>query len=179
MPLHNNQSDPVTPALQLSERWKSGQQVDVAEFVKGFTELPTAILLSIVLVDQYEQWRIGNAIVAEEYFHRFPSIKMDRSAAVDLIYREYVLREHFHQAQPDEEFIQRFPEFAEDLSLQLQIHRLVENQPWADGSDTQPQMQLRPSDLTLVDDSMQIEWRHVASKNIKEHLPQMQGYQVN
>lgn len=167
-----------SPAQMLWDRWQTGGQIDLTEFIKAHCDLSSSELISIVLVDQHQQWMRGNAVVAEGYIERFPWIQMDRSAALDLIYREYLLREQYGQVQTDEQFIERFPEFAEQLSLQLQIHRLVESQSSAANPDSQTLLYPLTDEITSIDRSRRLAWRREAMACVDPQLPVIPGYRL-
>ena len=53
------------------------------------------------------------------------------NAAIDLIFAEYLLREEQGERPPLEEFLGRFPQHADELKLQIELHR-------GDGEPTEP-----------------------------------------
>ena len=77
-------------------------------------------ILHQVLEEQLARIPTGNFTTAKEYFVRFPKLLNEPEYAVDIIYNEYVLREH--SAAPgltQAEYLSEFPDFAEALQQQF------------------------------------------------------------
>jgi tetratricopeptide (TPR) repeat protein/tRNA A-37 threonylcarbamoyl transferase component Bud32 len=69
-----------------------------------------------------ESWRAGLRIPAECYLDLHPTVRADEEGAFGLIYGEFALRESLGESPLAEEFVRRFPAYAERLRRQLAIH---------------------------------------------------------
>src|SRR5262249_4028554 len=73
--------------------------------------------------------KAGEQIPVERYLEQQPGLSSDPEGLLDLIYNEIVLREETGNPAPLEEYLQRFPQFAEQLQLQFTVHRVLEDVP--------------------------------------------------
>ncbi|MBY0523862.1 MAG: serine/threonine protein kinase [Gemmataceae bacterium] len=62
---------------------------------------------------------------AENVFEQFPTLAAQADSAVELIYTEFVAREHLGRAPNFEEYYQRFPRWQAELQAQFEVHRLL------------------------------------------------------
>jgi eukaryotic-like serine/threonine-protein kinase len=69
--------------------------------------------------------RCGEASRAEEFFDACPELTEDAETALDLIYRELVVRSELGTPPTADEYYERFPQWREPLSHQFQVHRLL------------------------------------------------------
>ena len=93
----------------------------------GSPNLDGQPLLDAVLDEQNVRWGRGDRPAAEEYFERFPALRNNPDAALDVIYHEFLLRRELGERPQPEEFIRRFPflsklliiaQFAADEAMQ-------------------------------------------------------------
>jgi serine/threonine protein kinase/WD40 repeat protein len=114
--------DDLAPARRLWSLWRRGQRPDVADFLEqaGVGD-PEEIVLAL-WVDQAERRRLGQWVAAESYLEAFPAVRDHAASAVDLIFAEYLLREEGGERPPLEEFLRRFPQHADELRLQIELH---------------------------------------------------------
>src|SRR5262249_31009066 len=80
------------------------------------------------------RWQAGERIPAEAYLERHPALQADVEGALELIYHEVLLREGQGEAPQLDEYLARFPQFAERLRLLFQVHRALEARPLPDRS---------------------------------------------
>jgi tetratricopeptide (TPR) repeat protein len=113
-----NEANADTPR-RLWGLWKAGEQPELAEFLAAAGPLGPLEVAAIIRVDQLQRWRIGQRLTAEHYLGAFPAVAADEEAALDVIYAEFVLRQGQGEAVDLEAFLSRFPQFAEQLRLQL------------------------------------------------------------
>jgi WD40 repeat protein len=141
---------PREPAQRLWRRWQSGQRPDLDTFLAHCGPLTLAQLAAVLRVDQRERWRAGERIEAEVYLTRHSALRDDPETAFDLIYNEFLLREEMGETPELGEYLQRFPEFADLLQLQLALHDSLDPKlaDW-DESET-PQLRPRPSSYPSV-----------------------------
>jgi serine/threonine protein kinase/tetratricopeptide (TPR) repeat protein len=78
-------------------------------------------------VDQNRRWQEGERVQVEAYLDDQPGLRADPEAVLDLIYNEIVLREEQGDRPQLEEYVRRFPQFAEHLRLQFDVHQLFED----------------------------------------------------
>ncbi len=119
-------ADPTTrPAYQLWQQWQAGRRPAVADFLAAAGPLSPAQLVAVLRVDQHERWRGGEPVRAEAYLEQFPALAQSEEHALDLVYGEYLLREQQGEAPDLAEYAARFPQFAEALGLQVELHRAL------------------------------------------------------
>ncbi len=114
-----------TPDAQLWQRWRQGERVDIGDFVAGFPDLEASELVAVLLIDQRERWHLGERIPAESYLRCFPNLESDAEAAVELVYGEFLLREERGERPELQEYHKRFPEYAQRLSQQVELHQAL------------------------------------------------------
>jgi serine/threonine-protein kinase len=128
-------------ARRLWGLWQDGQRPRVEEFLAAAGVTDAAVFLAVLRVDQSERFRMGEWVKAETYLAAFPAVRDDPELTVDLVFAEFLLREEAGQAPADEEYLRRFPAHAEELRLQLELHRAMAtvagpSTRWGDESET-------------------------------------------
>src|SRR5262249_14560819 len=83
-------------------------------------------LAATLRVDQRERWSIGERVPAADYLRRFPTLRDDAEAAVELIYGEFLVREALGEAPDLEDYLREHPEYAGPLAIQIELHRALE-----------------------------------------------------
>src|SRR5262245_55068328 len=89
---------------------------------------PTAVppgLLAAMLDEQRRAWRNGERKLVESFLLRFPELCRDHASQLDLIYNEIVLREEVGERPTHQEYLQRFSDLREELSLQFEVDRAL------------------------------------------------------
>jgi eukaryotic-like serine/threonine-protein kinase len=81
-------------------------------------------LIDLLCSDQVNRWRAGERIPAEAYLALHPTLG-GGEAAFELVYGEYLVRELLGEAPKLDEFLWRFPRFAERLRRQLNLHHAL------------------------------------------------------
>jgi serine/threonine-protein kinase len=109
--------------------WHQGQQPDVEEFLAREGVRDTEEIVAVLRVDQWERARQGQDVRAEAYLETFPVVRDDPEQAIDLIFAEFLLHEDWGERPAIEEYIRRFPPYAEELKLQLALHQAMETAP--------------------------------------------------
>src|SRR5262249_51679184 len=89
----------------------------------GITE--AGAVAAVLVVDQWQRWRAGERVRAEDYLARHPAIAADPACALLLVYGEYLVREELGEAPVPDEYFARFPQYADSLRLQLEFHAAV------------------------------------------------------
>jgi serine/threonine protein kinase len=80
-----------------------------------------------VLEDQSRRWAAGDRVLVESYLARFPSLRTDHEALLDLIFHEVVLRERAGDRPTVDEYRERFPDLAGPLDAHFAIDGAVRN----------------------------------------------------
>jgi serine/threonine protein kinase/WD40 repeat protein/tetratricopeptide (TPR) repeat protein len=112
----------MDPAERLQRLWEQGQQPDLDLFLAEIGSLTPEQLLVVLRVDQRRRWQQGAPVRAEAYLEKYAFLRDDSERVVDLIYSEYLLREAAGEAPVVEEYVLRFPEYANDLRTQIGLH---------------------------------------------------------
>jgi WD40 repeat protein len=123
----------TSPARRLARRWRAGERPDVDAFLAQAGGLGPDQVAAVLRVDQRRRWAVGEHIEAESYLVRHPAVRGDPDAALDLVYNEFLLREELGEPPALEEFLHRFPEYTEALTLQVALHRALDPDPTAEG----------------------------------------------
>jgi WD40 repeat protein/serine/threonine protein kinase len=80
---------------------------------------------TILLDDQRRRWRCGDRVPVEWYLAHRLNDEHDDERLLDLVYGEIVLREECGEQPRLDEYVRRFPQFAEDLRLPFEVHRAI------------------------------------------------------
>ncbi|HEX3448176.1 MAG TPA: protein kinase, partial [Isosphaeraceae bacterium] len=97
-------------------------------------------LVEILCADQANRWRAGERIPAEAYFARHPNLAGDSEGAFELVYGEYLVRELLGECPKFDEFLWRFPRFADRLHRQLNPHQALADEEATKKPDSPPEM---------------------------------------
>ncbi len=90
--------------------------------------------LDLVRRDQCDRWRSGQGVWAETYFESLPELRAVSEDALVLICGEVHLRREIGDAPALAEYERRFPELADEISVQFDLDCVL-----ADGSSLSPQ----------------------------------------
>jgi WD40 repeat protein len=107
------------PARALWQLWRQGQRPDVADFLSRAGSLAPDQVVAVLRVDQWERWLTGERIPVESYLQRFPSLASG-DHALDLMYGECLAREERGESPDLDEYLKRFPQFADALLPHVQ-----------------------------------------------------------
>jgi WD40 repeat protein/tetratricopeptide (TPR) repeat protein len=119
---------PNDPARRLSSLWREGQQPRVEDFLAQAGVSDPALVVTVLRVDQWERRRRGQWVPAESYLDAFPAVRDDPERAIDVVFAEYLLREHLGESPTFSEYARRFPQHADELKLQVELHRALERE---------------------------------------------------
>src|SRR5262249_35677441 len=114
-------------AHDLMRLWWLGQSPNVHEFLAAAGPLTPDEIVTVLQIDQRARWERGQPVLAEAYFEAHPELRTEPERAIDLIYGEFLLRAELGESPTVDEYIRRFPDFAEALRLQVQLHQAVES----------------------------------------------------
>src|SRR5262245_24667720 len=99
----------------------------------------TSFSLETLLRDQQRRWQLGERAALETYLERFPPLRDNADAQLDLIYHEVILREKLGETPHLDDYLPRFPHLAEALRLQFDMDQAMRSARWVSS--------LRPSTL--------------------------------
>jgi WD40 repeat protein len=114
------------PSRRLASLWRQGQRPRVEDFLAEAGVSEAAQVIPVLRVDQWERRRAGEWVRAESYLETFPAVRNDPEHAIDLIFAEYMLREQFGESPTLEEYARRFPQYADQLKLQVELHQAMQ-----------------------------------------------------
>lgn len=109
---------------RLIKVWDSGKNPELRDFVAEQDSLTHHELVALVSEDQRLRWARGERRLTEEYRDHFAELAQG-PVVLDVIYAEFILREDLGEVPDEAEYLQRFPEYAEAISRQLQLHRAL------------------------------------------------------
>jgi tetratricopeptide (TPR) repeat protein len=112
-------------AQLLQRLWEQGQQPDPAGLLRAAGNLPASEIAAVLAVDQWHRWHAGQRIPVEDYLRRFPALAADSEAALELAYGELLVREALGDSADLAEYLARFPQFADRLRQQVELHRAL------------------------------------------------------
>ncbi len=105
------------------EQWESDPNPDVEEFVERNSPLTVSQLTQLLLIDQSYRWSRRETITAAQYMRRFPEVRANREATLDLLFAEYLLRDAEDEPLSVDEFIADYPHVSDEFRRQLDFHR--------------------------------------------------------
>jgi serine/threonine protein kinase/tetratricopeptide (TPR) repeat protein len=110
------------PASRLWRLWQAGHQPDVRQVLREAGPLSPGRIAEVLRIDQRQRWRIGQRVRAATYLNDYPVLREDPEAILLLIYSEFLLRRELGESPILGEYQAAYPEFAERLQLQLELH---------------------------------------------------------
>ncbi len=96
------------------------------------------VLAAALLTDQRRRWQAGERPAVEDYLVKHPTLSADLDGVLDLIYQEIFLREECGEAAAVDEYLQRFPQWADDIRLQFEVHEAIVPEPAPDTASPAP-----------------------------------------
>jgi WD40 repeat protein len=112
------------------------QAPDIREWLRQAGDLSVTEVVDALQHDQLQRWRHGERVPAETYLQilsqqRPPesTTPADTEEALDLIYAEFLLRRQRGEAPPLDEYLWRFPRYAPQLRLLVELEQQLESGP--------------------------------------------------
>src|SRR5262245_31328985 len=99
----------------LSHSGSTDHWTELHEYLGHATATDLGDVVEVLCAHQVERWRHRERVPVEAYLRLHPPLQEDSQAAFELIYGEFVLREHLGEAPSVREFQWRFPEFTKQL----------------------------------------------------------------
>jgi tetratricopeptide (TPR) repeat protein/tRNA A-37 threonylcarbamoyl transferase component Bud32 len=78
-----------------------------------------------LLQDQSQCWHRGECLPVETYLAIYPDLAADCELVLDLICHEVLLRSRRGEGPKPDEYLKRFPDLAEDLLAQFEVHQAL------------------------------------------------------
>ncbi len=118
---------PHDPDLLLEGLWERGERPDVRAFLVRFRDVGLDLdeVLAVLRVDQRRRWLAGERVAVAAYLGDFPAVADDPEAVFELLYNEILIREELGECPDPRYYAAAFPELAERLRLQLQVHEAL------------------------------------------------------
>jgi serine/threonine-protein kinase len=115
---------PESPDSALDRLWERGERPCVGAFLsaQGADALPLEDLLAVLRVDQRRRWLSGERVDVRTYRRDFPAVAADPEAFFELVYHEILIREDLGERPDPGEYARSFPDLAERLRLQVEVH---------------------------------------------------------
>ncbi len=79
--------------------------------------------ISDLRLQQRQSWLQGERVLVESYIAQYPNLLRDPEALLDLVYSEFCLREDLGATPNPPEYYERFPQLADQLRPQFEVHR--------------------------------------------------------
>jgi WD40 repeat protein/tRNA A-37 threonylcarbamoyl transferase component Bud32 len=128
-PRGRDHPDPHDERASVGAGSAAGAVGELRQLLERAEDLTPAQVVDVMCADQQTCWLRGERIPAETYLHMHRAVQDSDEDALDLIYAEILLREELGEPVAIEEYERRFPRFADQLRLQLALHRGLESGP--------------------------------------------------
>ncbi len=109
--------------------WRQGRPPDLRSFLASLPPMPPEEAAAVIAIDQFEQWRLGKRIPAEEYLRLLGDGPGLEQASGDVVYGEYLIREQLGELPSIDEYKLRFPALAALLTRQAEVHLALSDPP--------------------------------------------------
>jgi serine/threonine-protein kinase len=116
----------TNPVQEFESLWRAERPPDVRAFLERNALLTPQQIGEILCVDQWQRWQKGDRISAETYLQMAPTLAEAPEVAFDLVYGEFLLLEQLGENPTLEQFLTRFPQFADRLQRQSKLHEAIE-----------------------------------------------------
>jgi serine/threonine protein kinase/WD40 repeat protein/Tfp pilus assembly protein PilF len=110
-------------------------------------------------------WLTGERVRVEALFQRYPALRASSECALEVVYGEVMLREESGEAPTLDEYLQRFPQLANQLSPLFEVHRALESGQLLDGGQ----------EISEKSDTMRVRGRAVRDSATWPTIP---GYEI-
>ncbi len=118
--------DDDSAVVAFQRAWQQGPTPVLEEFVAKLSDISPRDLAVLIQIDLDARWGRNDLRRPEDYFQCYPSVAADVELAVDVIYAEYLARERVGERPDLTEYQERFPELADVLTAQLNLHVAME-----------------------------------------------------
>jgi serine/threonine protein kinase/WD40 repeat protein len=105
---------------------QAGQSPGIEHYVQRCGNLKPQKLVRLLILDQLLGCEGNAPTPSERYFDLFPELRDDTESAIDLVFSEFMLCERLGLDPDIEEFVERFPDYGEELRRQAAFQRAME-----------------------------------------------------
>src|SRR2546425_13307027 len=84
--------------------------------------------------EQGIRWQRGERVLVEAYLEQYPELQPEANGIVDLLYNEFLLREEAGEGPRQEDYVVRFPQLADQLRDQFDVHSALQSEPALDAA---------------------------------------------
>jgi tetratricopeptide (TPR) repeat protein len=116
---------PQSLVLRLEQLWKKGEQPDAFALLAAAGPCGPECVAAVLVVDQWQRWRAGQRVPAEDYLRRSPTLADHPNAALEVIYGEFLVRQELGEQPTQQEYLDRFPQFAAGLREQFAMFQAL------------------------------------------------------
>ncbi|MEQ1829350.1 MAG: serine/threonine-protein kinase, partial [Pirellula sp.] len=114
-----------SPSGEYRKLWTNGKSPSVKQLFQLCQTIPPPKQVELIILDQSMRWDANEQVTAEEYFGIFPDLQNHPEFAIDVVYSEFLLRERLGLHPVIDEYMVRFPQFADELQSQDAFHRAM------------------------------------------------------
>jgi serine/threonine-protein kinase len=118
-------------AERFEDAWQRGEQPEIEAFLPADEPERLAVLVELVHIDLERRLKAGLPAVAESYLERYPDLASDPDEATGLLLAEYGWRARAGQAIGLEDYLRRFPQYAEQLRQRWGAEETAVGTPFA------------------------------------------------
>src|ERR1051325_6176053 len=104
---------------RFEQAWQQGERPDIAVFLAHAGDTRRELLIELIHIDLEMRLKAGEAIRVESYLQRFTELDRDLGVVLDLIVRECELRQRLEADLALDTYVQRFPDYWEELRPRL------------------------------------------------------------
>lgn len=162
------------PALLFEHLWRLGRQPNVQDFLRSAGKLTPSQIVSVLCIDQWKRWQLGEHVPAEEHLGMHPDLN-GTDEAVDLIFGEFLLREELEEAPKIEEYLKRFPQYETQLRKQFDFHSAIAAESITNPARSQSSASI--SDISQAGDSSVLLGGEATSRGAPRR-PKVPGYEI-
>lgn len=106
----------------LDKLWGEGRPPSVRRLAESLGAIDLNRLLDVLRTDQERRWINDQRVGVPQYLSHFPQLATDLEAVFELVYSEWLLREERGETPTQAEYVDLFPDLAERLRMQLEVH---------------------------------------------------------
>ncbi len=115
------------PSVGFQRHRLSEPQPHIEAFLSQLPTISVSELAAVMRMDLRQRLRCGEQLGAGDYLTRFPQLLDDASLVIDLIYTEFLVREELGERLHLSLLQQQFPQYAAELTAQVEFHYAIEN----------------------------------------------------
>lgn len=99
--------------------WRERPRPELDDYLATVEPQRSRVLMELVHIDLELRLKAGDAARVEEYLARYPELRCDQAAAVELIAAEYALRRRLETGLALDEYLERFPQHGPELAERI------------------------------------------------------------